>query len=66
MLVTNIFLLANLFELPIKFIIEDNNMSTNSPTNIVWGRKNKVPKGVKKYNYKRKYPHHGTGQWVLF
>lgn len=54
------------FKLPIKFIIEDNNMSTNSPTNSVWGKKSKVPKGVKMYKYKRKYPHHGTGQWVLF
>ena len=54
------------FKLPIKFVVEDNNMSTNSPTDIVWGKKSKVPKGVKKYNYKRKYPHHGTGQWVLF
>ncbi len=54
------------FKLPIKFIIEDNNMSTNSPTNSVWGKKSKVPNGVKMYKYKRKYPHHGTGQWVLF
>ena len=27
------------FDLPITFVIEDNNLSTNSPTNIVWGRK---------------------------
>lgn len=27
------------FKLPIKFIIEDNNMSANSPTNNVWGKK---------------------------
>ncbi len=52
--------------LPIKFVIEDNNMSTNSPTNKVWGKKSKVPKDVIRYKYKRKYPHHGTGGWVLF
>lgn len=54
------------FRLPIKFVIEDNNMSTNSPTSKVWGKKSAVPKGVIKYNYRRKYPHHGTGGWVLF
>ena len=54
------------FRLPIKFVIEDNNMSTNSPTSKVWGKKSVVPKGVIKYNYRRKYPHHGTGGWVLF
>ena len=54
------------FKLPIKFVIEDNNMSTNSPTSKVWKKKSEVPKGVIKYNYKRKYPHHGTGGWVLF
>ena len=30
------------FDLPITFVIEDNNLSTNSPTNIVWGRKNLI------------------------
>lgn len=54
------------FKLPLKFVVEDNNMSTNSPTDKVWGKKNKPPKDVIKYNYKRKYPHHGTGGWVLF
>jgi TPP-dependent pyruvate/acetoin dehydrogenase alpha subunit len=54
------------FSLPIRFVIEDNNMSTNSPTDKIWGKKSKVPKDVIKYNYKRKYPHHGTGGWVLF
>ena len=52
--------------LPIKFVVEDNNMSTNSPTNKVWAKKRHVPKDVIKYKYKRKYPHHGTGEWVLF
>lgn len=53
-------------KLPIKFVVEDNNMSTNTPTNKVWVKKSKVPKDVIKYEYKRKYPHHGTGGWVLF
>ena len=54
------------FKLPIKFVVEDNNMSTNSPTNKVWKKKSKIPKEITKYKYKRKYPHHGTGGWVLF
>ena len=53
-------------KLPIKFVVEDNNMSTNSPTNRVWGKKSKTPKDIFYYKYKRKYPHHGTGGWVLF
>ncbi len=57
---------AKNFKLPIKFIIEDNNMSTNSPTDKVWNKKSKIPKDVIYYKYKRKFPHHGTGNWVLF
>jgi TPP-dependent pyruvate/acetoin dehydrogenase alpha subunit len=54
------------FSLPIKFIVEDNNLSTNSPTDKVWGKKSKIPKNVNYYKYKRLYPHHGTGSWILF
>ena len=53
-------------KLPIKFIVEDNNMSTNTPTKKIWIKKSKIPKNVIYYKYKRKYPHHGTGSWVLF
>jgi TPP-dependent pyruvate/acetoin dehydrogenase alpha subunit len=57
---------AKNFKLPIKFIVEDNNMSTNSPTDKVWKNKSIIPKDVIYYKYKRKFPHHGTGSWVLF
>jgi pyruvate dehydrogenase E1 component alpha subunit len=53
-------------KLPLKFVVEDNNLSTNTPTNKVWIKKSKIPKDVIYYKYKRKYPHHGTGGWVLF
>jgi pyruvate dehydrogenase E1 component alpha subunit len=53
-------------KLPIKFVIEDNNMSTNTPTNKVWLKKSKKQKDLIYYKYIRKYPHHGTGGWVLF
>jgi pyruvate dehydrogenase E1 component alpha subunit len=54
------------FKLPINFVIEDNGFSTNTPTELAWNRKSKKPNGVYYYKYKRKYPHHGTGKWLLF
>lgn len=54
------------FKLPINFIVEDNNMSTNTPTKVVWAKKQKILPGVSRYFYKRKYPHHGIGKWILF
>ena len=53
-------------KLPMKFVIEDNNMSTNTPTNKAWRLKSRIPNDVIYYKYKRKYPHHGTGSWILF
>lgn len=57
---------AKNFKLPIKFVVEDNNMSTNTPTRKAWGGKSKIQKDIIYYKYKRKYPHHGTGEWILF
>ena len=54
------------FKLPIKFIVEDNNLSTNTPTDVAWGKKSKIPKDIIYYRYKREFPHHGTGQWIMF
>ena len=54
------------FDLPIEFVVEDNNMSTNSPTDKTWNQKSKIPSDVHYYEYERKYPHHGTGTWILF
>ncbi len=42
-------------ELPITFVVEDNGMSVNTPTDKVW-----------KYSYERGFPHHGQGKWVNF
>ncbi|MAE82861.1 MAG: hypothetical protein CMB80_09015 [Flammeovirgaceae bacterium] len=53
--------------LPLEFVIEDNNMSTNTPTDETWGGiKSPSPDDVFYYSYERGYPHHGTGNWVLF
>ncbi len=57
---------AKNFKLPIKFVIEDNNMSTNTNTKVAWGKKQKKLDGILYYKYKRKYPHHGIGKWILF
>ena len=54
------------FNLPLKFVIEDNGLSTNTPTKYVWKKLKKIPNDVIYYKYKRKFPHHGTGNWVLF
>jgi len=54
------------FNLPLEFVVEDNNMSTNTPTDETWAKKSKIPDDVHYYKYERNYPHHGTGSWVLF
>ncbi len=58
---------AKNFDLPLQFVVEDNNLSTNTPTNETWGgKKREIPRDVIYYSYERGYPHHGTGNWVLF
>jgi len=52
--------------LPLELVVEDNNMSTNTPTDATWKKKSKIPKDVYYYKYERNFPHHGTGNWVLF
>ena len=63
------------FNLPITFVVEDNALGCDTPTNIVWGEKeypNKKIFNVRKdiktiyYNYKRFYPHYGIGEWIIF
>ncbi len=54
------------FQLPLEFVVEDNNMSTNTPTDETWGKKSNIPNDVHYYKYERSFPHHGTGNWVLF
>ena len=58
---------AKNFNLPLQFVVEDNNMSTNTPTDETWGGvKRNVPDDVIYYEYEREFPHHGTGNWILF
>lgn len=58
---------ARNFDLPIRFVVEDNGVSTNTPTLDTWnGLQRNIPKDVIYYKYKSKYPHYGTGKWVVF
>ena len=55
------------FNLPLQFVVEDNSLSTNTPTSETWGdNKKEVPNDIIYYKYERGFPHHGTGNWILF
>ena len=53
------------FDLPIVFIVEDNGVSVDTPTQKVWGESEKKAKIIR-YKYERGYPHQGCGIWVTF
>lgn len=64
---------AHFHELPINFVIEDNGLSTDTPTGETWGLDNQsyfnilaslFPGRIVYYKYKRIYPHYGTGKFV--
>ncbi len=57
---------AKNFDLPLQLVVEDNNLSTNTPTDETWGKKQNIPDNVIHYEYERGFPHHGSGSWVLF
>lgn len=58
---------ARNYELPLYFVVEDNGVSTNTPTLDTWnGIQRDIPEDVIYYQYKSKYPHYGTGKWVVF
>lgn len=58
---------ARNFNLPLYFIVEDNEVSTNTPTGATWNNiQREIPEDVIYYKYKSKYPHYGTGKWVVF
>ena len=57
---------AKNFNLPLQWVVEDNNMSVHTPTEMAWGSKQDIPEGAIYYKYEMEYPHHGTGKWVNF
>lgn len=62
--VTGAFAEANQFSLfnglPIRYVIEDNNFSTNTPTGDVTLKREAA------YTYERQWPHVGSGTFVRF
>lgn len=66
---------ADFHGLPITFVIEDNDESVGTPTEVVWGysKTERKPdyllhnrKNIVYYHYKKSYPHVGAGKWVTF
>ena len=57
---------AKNFDLPLQFVVEDNNLSVHTPTDAAWKTRQDVPADVVYYRYENGYPHHGTGAWVNF
>jgi pyruvate dehydrogenase E1 component alpha subunit len=58
---------ARSFDLPLYFVVEDNGVSTNTPTKVTWNNiKREIPYDVIHYSYTSKFPHYGTGKWVVF
>ncbi len=59
------------FNLPIRFIIEDNELSVCTDTKNTWGLKaltykNSEDSMIEYYSYKSRYPHAGAGKRVQF
>ena len=57
---------ARNFDLPLYFVVEDNGVSTYTPTEATWNLKRSIPPDVIHYSYKSKYPHYGSGKWIAF
>ena len=51
-------------DLPIAFVVEDNGLSINSPTQLMWGMHKNG--SIIRYRYNRGVPHVGVGKWVTF
>lgn len=57
---------ARNFDLPLHFVVEDNGISTYTPTVKTWNVQRDIPDDVIYYTYKSKYPHYGSGKWIAF
>lgn len=52
-------------DLPLRFIVEDNGLSCDSPTDQCWGIED-GEENVARYTYKRRFPHVGIGEFIKF
>lgn len=52
--------------LPVRFVIEDNKLSTNARTLDIWGTEWATEPQIRGYQYTRNRPHTGTGRRVTF
>ena len=59
---------ASTMDLPIKYVIENNDRSVCTSTEQRWGKKVNFVAADKVivYNYKCEWPHCGCGEWVTF
>ena len=55
-------------QLPIKFIVEDNDLSVCTPTREVWGRgpEDWRVEAFRRFHYKLPWPHSGSGKRIEF
>lgn len=55
-------------DLPIRFVIEDNELSCDTPTQSAWGDMLPISGSgrITRYRYVRTWPHVGTGKFVKF
>ncbi len=51
-------------DLPICYILEDNGLTVRANTQEIWGEGRR--KKLLKYKYTRRYPHAGSGRYVMF
>ncbi len=51
--------------LHIKFYVEDNGLSCDTPTQEVWGSKEDWPSKRDGHRYARTYPHSGAGKYLF-
>jgi pyruvate dehydrogenase E1 component alpha subunit len=57
-------LFARGHSIDVNWVIEDNGLSTNTPTGAAWGTP--IWKPVRRYHYDRTTHHVGTGRYVAF
>lgn len=54
------------FNLPVEIVVEDNGLSTNSPTKTAWGQDEPTGATWIEYEYARTLPHVGLAERVQF